>query len=94
LTITAETLRQLGEIVYLDLTGEEMEEILPKLREIIGQGDLLPQLDGIEPTRHITPLESVLRKDQVGLSLSKEAVLMNGPEIEDGFFLVPRILED
>ena len=80
-------------MIYLDLTPEEGEQFTAQLQQIIAQGDLIPPVDS-EPTRHITSLESVLRKDQVSLGLSKEAVLMNSPAIEDGFFLVPRILED
>ena len=42
----------------------------------------------------VLPTENVLRDDEVRPSLPQERALANAPEQADGFFRVPRILED
>lgn len=37
------------------------------------------------------PLENVMREDEVKCEISKEELLKNAPEEEDGFFKVPKI---
>lgn len=51
-------------------------------------------LDGLEPTSHPVPLTNMMRPDEVTPSLDRDNALSNGPEIEDGRFRVPRIIED
>lgn len=51
-------------------------------------------LDGLEPTSHPVPLKNMMRADEVTPSLDRDDALANGPEVEDGRFRVPRIIED
>jgi aspartyl-tRNA(Asn)/glutamyl-tRNA(Gln) amidotransferase subunit C len=51
-------------------------------------------LDGVEPTSHAVPIVNVMRPDEVTESLPPEVALANAPDVEDGRFRVPRIIED
>src|SRR5207247_1515355 len=58
--------------------------------------DQLKEVDteGVEPTATVLPTENVFREDAVKPSLTQERALANAPDQADGFFRVPKILED
>ncbi|HEY8532066.1 MAG TPA: Asp-tRNA(Asn)/Glu-tRNA(Gln) amidotransferase subunit GatC, partial [Limnochorda sp.] len=66
------------------------------LSQILDAFDVLRRVptEGVEPTAHVVPLYNVLRADEVRPSMPREQVLANAPEARDGFFRVPRILEE
>jgi len=51
-------------------------------------------LDEVEPTSHAIPIRNVMRPDEAVPSLTQEEALSGAPEVEDGRFKVPRILEE
>jgi aspartyl-tRNA(Asn)/glutamyl-tRNA(Gln) amidotransferase subunit C len=48
----------------------------------------------VEPTATVLPSVNVFREDEVQPSLSQEQALANAPDRTDGFFRVPRIIEE
>ena len=48
-------------------------------------------LSGLEPTTHAAALKNVLRADEPVAGLSQEEAVANGPDVEQGQFVVPRI---
>jgi aspartyl-tRNA(Asn)/glutamyl-tRNA(Gln) amidotransferase subunit C len=50
--------------------------------------------DEVEPLAHVLPINNVFREDTVRPSLDREMALSNAPLQEDGYFKVPKILED
>jgi aspartyl-tRNA(Asn)/glutamyl-tRNA(Gln) amidotransferase subunit C len=50
--------------------------------------------DSVKPTTYALPVQNVFREDVVKPSLEREAALANAPLREDGYFKVPRILEE
>ena len=51
-------------------------------------------LDQVEPTSHAIPIRNVMRPDEEVPSLTQKEALSGAPEVEDGRFKVPRILEE
>ncbi len=47
------------------------------------------EIDGVEPTSHVVPLENVLRDDEPRPSLDREISLAEAPDHSDGAFRVP-----
>ena len=66
------------------------------MSQILAHFESLRNLDteGVEPTAHAVPLRNVLREDEVRPSLAREQVLQNAPQVQDGYFKVPRIMEE
>lgn len=95
-TIERETVRQVAEMARLALSEEEIELFREQLGSILEYAEVLNELDteGVEPTAHAAHVKNVLRDDQVRPSLPKEAVLANAPEAQEGYFRVPRIMEE
>lgn len=77
------------------LTDEEKELFQGQLDEVLHYVHLLDELnvDGIEPTAHATPRFNVMRKDEVGQSLDRDAVLANAPKAQNNEFCVPKIID-
>lgn len=94
--LTREDVERLARMARLGLTEEEKERLQQDLSQILRAFEGLRQVptEGVEPTAHLVPLQNVLRADEVRPSLPREQVLANAPETRDGFFRVPRILEE
>lgn len=94
--ITRKEVEHVALLARLRLTEEEKSVYLRQLDSILSYMDKLNKLntDGIEPTTHSMPISNPYREDEVKPSLSKEEALKNAPEREDGFFRVPRIIEE
>ena len=46
------------------------------------------------PTTYALPMANVFREDIVKSSLARDAALSNAPVKENGYFKVPKVLED
>jgi aspartyl-tRNA(Asn)/glutamyl-tRNA(Gln) amidotransferase subunit C len=83
-------------LARLDLSPEERERMRVELSHILEHAEKIQalDLDKVEPTSHAIPITNALRADEVTASLSQEGALANAPDVEDGRFKVPRIIED
>ncbi len=92
--LSKETIEKVAQLAKLKLTEEEKETLGRQLVDIIefvnqlNQADT-SQVEGFEYYSWATPL----REDVPQTPLPREKALMNAPERENGFFVVPRILE-
>jgi len=92
--IDREWVERIARLARLNLTEEEIGVFQRQLGDILRFVEQLSELDtsGVEAYIHraeATPM----REDKAGSSLSQEEALMNAPESEGGFFVVPRIVE-
>ena len=76
------------------LSDEELTEFTGQLAAALTYAAEISELDvgDLEPMAHPLPLRNVLREDEPGPGLDREAVLAEAPAAEDGRFRVPRIL--
>jgi aspartyl-tRNA(Asn)/glutamyl-tRNA(Gln) amidotransferase subunit C len=94
--ITQKEVEQVAKLARLELSEDEKGTFARQLSAILSYMDQLKTLDtgGVEPTATVLPTDNVFRDDQVQPSLPQEQALANAPDQADGFFRVPRILED
>ena len=94
--ITQKEVEHVAKLARLELSEDEKGIFTRQLSAILTYMDQLKTLDtrGVEPTMTVLPTENVFRDDEVRPSLPQESALANAPEQADGFFRVPRILED
>jgi aspartyl-tRNA(Asn)/glutamyl-tRNA(Gln) amidotransferase subunit C len=83
-------------LARLDLSDDERIRMRSELTQILAHAEKIQSLDldGVEPTSHAVPIVNVMRPDEVTESLPPEVALANAPDVEDGRFRVPRIIED
>ncbi|MDQ7083314.1 MAG: Asp-tRNA(Asn)/Glu-tRNA(Gln) amidotransferase subunit GatC [Aquificota bacterium] len=92
--VDREWVERIARLARLKLTEEEVEVFQRQLGDILEFVNQLNELDteGVEP--YIEQSERTpMREDVPGESLSQEEALMNAPESEGGFFVVPRVVE-
>jgi len=93
-----------AETARLKLTPEEEQEMARRLEgmramlaalEAVDTTGVEPQVDGLPdlPEGEAASL-APRREDEVGESLPQEQVLANAPSVQDGFFKVPRVVEE
>lgn len=92
--ITAADVVHVARLARLDLTEDEVGLFTEQLGAVLDHAADIAVLDIAEvpPTAHPLPLRNVFRPDEPRLSLDRDEVLAQAPEVEDGRFRVPRIL--
>ncbi|TYQ18372.1 UNVERIFIED_CONTAM: aspartyl/glutamyl-tRNA(Asn/Gln) amidotransferase subunit C [Acetivibrio alkalicellulosi] len=93
--VTKETIEHVANLARLNLSEKEKERLTTDMENIISYVDKLNQLDtkGVKSTEHVIPIKNVFREDEVKPSFSRDKILSNAPEVEDGCFKVPKIVE-
>lgn len=96
MTIDRAAVDHVARLARLDLADDERERMRAELGSILEHAGRIQQLalDDVEPTAHAVPLVNALRADDVTPSLPQDVALANAPEVENGRFKVPRIIED
>jgi len=94
-TIEADDVRHIAELARIALEDDEIEQFKSDLAEILEYVDKLEELDteDVEPTTHAVLDEMVRREDDVEEGLTREQVLQNAPDEEDGQFRVPKVVD-
>lgn len=91
--ISREEVEYVARLARLHFEEDELLQLQQELGKIIGYVNQLSGLDlsGLEPTSHAVLLKNVLRPDEPVPGLSQVEAVANGPQVEDGQFVVPRI---
>jgi len=93
--LTAEDIRKVAALARLTLTEEEVARMTADIARILDYVAKLDELDtaSVEATSHVVTMETPFRRDVVTSTPSVENSLANAPEREDGYFVVPAIIE-
>jgi len=96
LKITENDVKVVASLSRLKISDEESAEVIAQLDKILTYVDNLQAVDTskIEPTTYALPMQNIFRADEVKPSLNRELALSNAPVQDDGYFKVPRVLEE
>lgn len=94
--ISEQDIKTVASLSRLRIREEEAEDVIFQLNKILTYVENLQAIDttNIEPTTYALPMQNVFREDKVKPSLARELALSNAPLKEDGYFKVPRVLEE
>jgi aspartyl-tRNA(Asn)/glutamyl-tRNA(Gln) amidotransferase subunit C len=95
MSIDKDTVKYTAHLARIELGDKELAKLSTQLHDILGFIDKLSKLnvENVQPTSHILPINTVLREDKPGESLPIEKTLANAPERKDNFFTVPKVIE-
>ncbi len=95
MALTREEVLHIAHLARVAMSDADVAKFQEQLSDILTHFETLQALDteGVEPTSHPLPLESVMRDDEVRPSLTHEDALANAPLAEDGLFRVRAVLE-
>lgn len=93
--ISKETVEHTARLACIELNSKELEKFSRQLHDILDYIDKLSKLNlkEVKPTDHILSISNVLREDEPRKSLAVDKALMNAPEREGSFFVVPKVIE-
>jgi aspartyl-tRNA(Asn)/glutamyl-tRNA(Gln) amidotransferase subunit C len=93
--VDADTVRRIARLARIAVAEDEVEHLKGELNAMLAFVEQLQEVDvaGVEPMTSVTPMAMKMRKDEVTDGGNAEAVLANAPQSEDGFYLVPKVIE-
>jgi len=85
----------IAHLARLSLASDEVDEVTDKLSRIVDFVDQLQSAatDEVLPMAHPLNQTQRLRVDEVTETDERERIQRNAPAVEDGFYLVPRVLD-
>jgi aspartyl-tRNA(Asn)/glutamyl-tRNA(Gln) amidotransferase subunit C len=91
--ISREEVEHVARLARLHFDEDELARLQPELGKIIDYVRQLSDLhlSGLEPTSHAVLLKNVFRADEPVSGLTQAEAVSNGPDVEQGQFVVPRI---
>ena len=99
MSLSSSDISRIAALARLDLAPQESERMLAQINGFFDIVERMRSVDttGVEPLPHpvatIRDIALRLRDDRVSEADEREANLRSAPAIEDGLFLVPRVIE-
>ena len=95
MSVDAATVRRIAHLARIAVQESEIEKLKGELNAILGWVEQLKEVNvaGVEPMTSVTPMQLKMRADEVTDGGDAAAVLKNAPQTEEGFFLVPKVVE-
>lgn len=95
MSVDEKTVRRVAHLARIAVTDEEVPHLQQELNAILAFVEQLGEVDvtGVEPLTSVTPMVMKKRADVVNDGEIAAKVLANAPATEDGYFLVPKVVE-
>ena len=95
MSVDLATVKRVARLARIAVTDEEAEALKGELNAILGFVEQLNEVDvgGVEPLTSVVAMALKERHDIVTDGGDPAKVLVNAPATEDGFFLVPKVVE-
>lgn len=93
--IDEKTVRHIVNLARLNVSEADVARYAMQLSRILDYARQLQEVntENVPPTAHPLPVQNVFRPDQPHGSWSPETALANAPDPHDGFFRVPKVLD-
>ncbi len=91
--ITVKDVEHVAKLARLELSEEEKEKFTKQLGDVLKYVEQMNEVDtvGVKPMAHAFDFVNVMREDEIIYEQTKEELMKNAPEEENGFFRVPKI---
>ncbi len=95
MSLSPEQVKQVAHLARLELKAGQVEAYAQQLSNILGMVDQLSaaQTQGVAPMAHPLEMTQRLRPDTVTEVDQREAFQAIAPAVEDGLYLVPKVIE-
>jgi aspartyl-tRNA(Asn)/glutamyl-tRNA(Gln) amidotransferase subunit C len=89
------TVRRIARLARIKITDEEAKGLEGELSEILNWVEQLGEVDteNVEPMTSVVPIKLKMREDVVNDGEKAYDVTANAPMSEDGFYVVPKVVE-
>ncbi|HEY8697596.1 MAG TPA: Asp-tRNA(Asn)/Glu-tRNA(Gln) amidotransferase subunit GatC [Rhizomicrobium sp.] len=89
------TVRRIAKLARIALPEERVEPMMAELNGILRWVEQLQEVnvEGVEPMTSVVAQKLRMREDVVTAGGDASAIVANAPVSEDGFFVVPKVVE-
>ena len=93
--LSLDEIRRIGDLARLDLSDTELAAMQHELGGILALVDQMSAVDteGVEPMSHPQDAMQRLREDEVTEVDARQQFQAIAPQVEDGLYLVPKVIE-
>lgn len=95
MSVDAATVRRIAHLARIAVKDDEVDPLGNEINAILSFVEELSAVDvaGVEPMTSVIPIAMKMRTDVVTDGGITEAVLANAPATEDGYYVVPKVIE-
>ncbi|HEV7691611.1 MAG TPA: Asp-tRNA(Asn)/Glu-tRNA(Gln) amidotransferase subunit GatC [Hyphomonadaceae bacterium] len=95
MSVDKQTVRKVARLARIAVPEERLEPLAKELNGILSWIEQLNEVnvDGVEPMTTPVKMTLPMREDVVSDGNIRDKVLANAPKTEDGFFVVPKVVE-
>jgi aspartyl-tRNA(Asn)/glutamyl-tRNA(Gln) amidotransferase subunit C len=95
MSLTPDDVQKIAHLARLAVTDEEKQSVSSDLSNILGLVEQMEQVNtaGIEPMSHPLHMTQRLRADEVTQVDQREKFQAIAPAVENGLYLVPKVIE-
>jgi aspartyl-tRNA(Asn)/glutamyl-tRNA(Gln) amidotransferase subunit C len=93
--LSLEEIHRLARLARLELSAAEADDMRAQINAILAMVDEMRAVDttGVAPMSHPQEVTQRLREDRVTETDQRELFHSLAPEVEDGLYLVPKVIE-
>ncbi|RMF95651.1 MAG: Asp-tRNA(Asn)/Glu-tRNA(Gln) amidotransferase subunit GatC [Gammaproteobacteria bacterium] len=95
MALSRQDVEHIADLARLEIGDDEIADMVAKLSQILGMVAELGAADtsGVEPMAHPLEMAQRLRPDEVTESDHRELYQQNAPDVVDGLYRVPKVIE-
>lgn len=95
MALSLEQIKRAAHLARLEVSDTEAQTTIRRLNDILTMIDQMQAVDtdAVEPMSHAQDMAQRLREDRVNDDDWREALQAIAPETENGYYLVPKVME-
>ena len=95
MSVDQAAVRRIAHLARIAVTDAEVPHLQNEINAILAFVEALSAVDvsGVEPMTSVIPMRLPMREDEVTDGEIEPLILANAPLAEDGFFVVPKVIE-
>jgi len=95
MSVDLTTVKRVAHLARIALDEEEAQRMSGELNAMLGFVEQLDEVDvtNVEPMTSVMPMALRMREDVVTDGDKAQDIIANAPVTEEGFFLVPKVVE-
>ncbi|MAK60874.1 MAG: Asp-tRNA(Asn)/Glu-tRNA(Gln) amidotransferase GatCAB subunit C [Ponticaulis sp.] len=95
MSVSQDDVRKVARLARIALPEDQVDNMTNELNGILNWIEQLAEVDveGVEPMTSVEAMSLPMREDVITDGNIQDKVLANAPKSEDGFFVVPKVVE-
>lgn len=93
--IDIKTVDEIAHLARLEFANEEKDRILNDMNRMLAFVDKLNELDttNVDPLIYMTEERSIMREDEIKVTVTQDEALKNAPKKDSDYFKVPKVID-